>query len=197
MIKFRKVLLPDEKIVYKSKTELFWYIIFSWMPFSSVCINLCICISIGIDFCPLEVVFGSIGLFFINIFFNFFDSKKYIITNNNLKILRTVFLTKIDSYPLDNIQGHSLEESFCYRGIQSYLFKIKLNNIIKTYRFYSISKKSMEVMKKIEVHKDCNPEKQMNTYYIFSPFFLINILNMLFIFYFSVLFILDQFQYIK
>ncbi|MBQ3641892.1 hypothetical protein II906_08225 [bacterium] len=191
MLGFRKLLSSNENKIYNSKQSLFWYTMFSYLPFCATVINLCICICVGFKFFPGEIVLGSLGLLFINIFFNLFCSKRFIITNENLKIIRTTFLTKVDNYTLSEIQGLYLEESYRFRGAHSYIFKIKFNNVIKKYRFYDLSQKSIEMMKNIKINKDCdNAGRNIESYYVFSLFFIINIINVLFTIYFLLLYII-------
>ncbi len=184
MLKFRKILIADEKRLFKSGQTLFWYAALFWLPFWSPCFNLCILISSDFDFFPFESILCSIAALSINIILNLFCGSRYIITNENLKIIRTVFFTKVDSYPLNSIQGHSLAESYSYRGIQSYLFKIKFDNKINKYRFVELSKKSIEEMKKIGIQKINSNTEKVYSYYVFSIYFTINMINALFIIYF-------------
>ena len=75
MLGFRKLLSSNENKVYNSKQSLFWYTMFSYLPFCATVINLCICICVGFKFFPGEIVLGSLGLLFINIFLIYFVVK--------------------------------------------------------------------------------------------------------------------------
>ena len=188
MLNFKKVILSDENKIFKSRKNLFDYLFFNWTPLLFPLLNFSILFGAEAEINTFDVAVAPVMIFFINIFFNFFITTDFLVTDKNLKIIRTVFFTKVTSYPLRGIQRHALDESYGFREIHAYWFKIKFNNAIKRHRLYNLSEKSIEKLQKIEVHRNAKiPSEQVENYNALSVYFIINVVDLLLIICFWVL----------
>ncbi len=185
-----------EKIIYRSKNTIeflcFMFLMRFMFPLGNIVLTF--------EEKNAKELFTALGysafILAMSLFLAFYDKTRFALTSKSLIITRT-FLKKTSTiYPFSAIKGISLceDERTSYRQPQIYTFKIKVGNVIETYNFLSLSKKSIERLCQISTDKNSTTtRREIKTTKSISPYILVIIFNTAFVLYFAILFVRSLF----
>ena len=186
-----------EKIIYRSKNTFNFFCFMFFIRFIFPLSNIMFFLEAKTSEDFLFFLKMSAFILAPSLFFSFIGENKFVITNESLIIVKTTFYRTSIIYPFSAIKGHSLsrELRINYRQPRTYTFKIKVDNIIDTYKFLELSKKSIERLSQVEItdKNSTTTRREIKTTKSISPYILVLVFNVAFVVYFAILFVRSLF----
>ncbi len=186
-----------EKIIYRSKNTFNFFCFMFFIRFIFPLSNIMFFLEAKTSEDFLFFLKMSAFILAPSLFFSFIGENKFVITNESLIIVKTTFYRTSIIYPFSAIKGHSLsrELRINYRQPRTYTFKIKVDNIIDTYKFLELSKKSIERLSQVEINKESTTNRReiQTRKSIFNPYLPVLVFNVAFVVYFAILFVRSLF----
>ena len=180
-----------EKIIYRSKHTFTFTCGMFFMRFIFPLTNIMFALEEKNDK-DLQFFLGySAFILAISLYLAICNKTRFALTSKSLIITRTFLKKTSIIYPFSAIKGISLSEDLrtSFKQPQAYTFKIKIDNIIETYKFFELSEKSIERLCQISTDKNSTTtRREIKTTKSISPYILVIIFNTVFVLYFAIRF---------
>ena len=172
-----------EQVIFKSHKRISYYFFGGLLvPVFIPAMNAFVCIKFVGTAATTSLLAFSTGILFMQMYVNHCVSGSFIITDTQLRIRQSVFLTTETCYPLASIQYCYLEELMGWRRAFSHVYEltVQCKGEPYIYRFYELSEKSIEALESIPVHRGSSaPAENPGRHYVASIWCVASIFNAL------------------
>ncbi|MBQ9538487.1 MAG: hypothetical protein IJU95_04390 [Treponema sp.] len=168
------------QVVFQSRRRLLYYVFLGWLwPFLWPVVNGVFCWKLRDDMITPDLLIAPALCIILQTLFNVIMSGNFTLTDTQLRIRQTIFLTSEIRYPLASIQGHALGEAR-FKSHHFYRLMIQSNNASISYLLFQLSQKSIDTLQALPFYRGSSASnEQAERHYVPSLYCVLSIFNVL------------------